>query len=235
MHKNGHWARFILLAGLLAAGTATAASSVESDLDRIMPLSLTDLINLPVVTASRQLETRDQTPSHILVITREQIRERRYRNLADLLEDLPGVDFMRGTKSSAYNNFSVQGHTGPNKLLVMLDGVRIGNPAGGNFPVAENLALYSARQVEVLFGPAAALYGADAVAVRRPHERCAVYGAFHGPVEIAGKEGEPVLREVLRHPHVLVAHALRAVVVHDHGAGGVFGKRGAEGVRAQCE
>ena len=100
MHKNGHWARFILLAGLLAAGTATAASSVESDLDRIMPLSLTDLINLPVVTASRQLETRDQTPSHILVITREQIRERRYRNLADLLEDLPGVDFMRGTKSS---------------------------------------------------------------------------------------------------------------------------------------
>jgi outer membrane receptor for ferrienterochelin and colicins len=164
MHKNGHWARFILLAGLLAAGTATAASSVESDLDRIMPLSLTDLINLPVVTASRQLETRDQTPSHILVITREQIRERRYRNLADLLEDLPGVDFMRGTKSSAYNNFSVQGHTGPNKLLVMLDGVRIGNPAGGNFPVAENLALYAARQVEVLFGPAAALYGADAVA-----------------------------------------------------------------------
>ncbi|OGB82180.1 MAG: TonB-dependent receptor [Burkholderiales bacterium RIFOXYD2_FULL_59_8] len=133
-------------------------------MDQLMPLSLLELINLPVVTASRQLETRDQTPSHILVFTREQIRERRYNNLADLLEDLPGVDFMRGTKSSAFNNLTVQGHSGPNKLLVMMDGVRIGNPAGGNFPIAENFALYPARQVEVLFGPAAALYGADAVA-----------------------------------------------------------------------
>ncbi len=164
MHKNKHWANPAMLSGLLLAGSAIAATSVESDLARIMPLSLTELINLPVVTASRQLETRDQTPSHILVITREQIRERRYRNLADLLEDLPGVDFMRGTKSSAFNNFSVQGHVGPNKLLVMMDGIRVGNPAGGNFPVAENFSLYATKQVEVLFGPAAALYGADAVA-----------------------------------------------------------------------
>jgi outer membrane receptor for ferrienterochelin and colicins len=84
--------------------------------------------------------------------------------LADLLEDMPGVDFQRGTKSSQYNQFSVQGYVGPNKLMIMLDGVRIGHPAGGNIPVAENLALYHAKQVEFLYGPAAALYGADAVA-----------------------------------------------------------------------
>ncbi len=163
-NKKPRLAHLVLIAGLQAWAAASATDLVPTDLDRLMPLSLMELINLPVVTASRQLETRDQTPAHILVFTREQIRERRYRNLADLLEDLPGVDFMRGTKSSAFNNFSVQGHVGPNKLLVMQDGVRIGNPAGGSFPVADNLALYAARQVEVLFGPAAALYGADAVA-----------------------------------------------------------------------
>lgn len=129
-----------------------------------MSLSLLELINLPVVTASRQSETRDQTPSHIVVVTRQQIRERRYKNLADLLEDMPGVNFQRGTKSSQYNQFVVQGYLGPNKLMIMLDGVRIGHPAGGNIPVAENLALYHAKQVEFLYGPAAALYGADAVA-----------------------------------------------------------------------
>lgn len=163
-----HTSRFVHIAAFLVfcqtAWAAGAGSSVAADVDQLMPLSLLELINLPVVTASRQLETRDQTPSHILVFTREQIRERRYNTLADLLEDLPGVDFMRGTKSSAFNNLTVQGHSGPNKLLVMMDGVRIGNPAGGNFPIAENFALYPARQVEVLFGPAAALYGADAVA-----------------------------------------------------------------------
>ena len=153
-----------LLAGLLPVGTAWSQVAAGSEVDSLATLSLAELMNLPVVTASRQMESRDQSPAHVLVFTREQIRERRYRNLADLLEDLPGVDFMRGTKSSAYNHFTVQGFAGPNRLLVLMDGVRVGNPAGGNFPVAENLALYAAKQVEVVYGPAAALYGADAVA-----------------------------------------------------------------------
>lgn len=137
--------------------------AADDDLSALLGLSLQELIDVPVVTASRQAETRDQTPAHITVITRQQIRERRYKNLADLLYDMPGVDFQRGTKTSQYNQFAVQGYVGPNKLLVMQDGVRIGHPGGGNFPIAENLALYQAKQVEILYGPAAALYGADAV------------------------------------------------------------------------
>ncbi|GAB1392747.1 hypothetical protein MASR1M60_09100 [Rhodocyclaceae bacterium] len=160
--KIAHWVA--LGCAAMSAPVAFAAAPAESELDKLMSLSLMELINIPVVTASRQSETRDQTPSHIVVVTREQIRDRRYKNLADLLEDMPGVDFQRGTKSSQYNQFSVQGHVGPNKLVIMLDGVRIGHPSGGNIPVAENLALYPARQVEFLYGPAAALYGADAVA-----------------------------------------------------------------------
>lgn len=147
----------MLLSAPTLAGQATA-------LEQLLPMSLDELIAIPVITASRHVENRDQTPAHLMVFTRDQIRERRYRNLADLLEDAPGVDFMRGTKSSAYNNFSLQGHVGPNKLMVLLDGVPVGNPAGGNFPLAENFSLFMARQVEVLYGPAAALYGADAVA-----------------------------------------------------------------------
>ncbi len=156
--------RIAALCACLVAAPALAGSHGSDELLRLAPLSLAELLAIPVVTASRQQENRAQTPAHIIVVTREQIRERRYRNLADLLEDLPGVDFMRGTKSSAYNYFSIQGHAGSTKLLILLDGVRIGHPAGGNVPVAENYALYHAKQVEVLYGPAAALYGADAVA-----------------------------------------------------------------------
>jgi len=152
----------LCLAALTICSPTWAAD--EADISHLLSLSLEDLINTPVVTASRQSEKRSQSPAHIIVVTRDQIRERRYRNLADLMEDLPGVDFMRGTKSSSYNNFSVQGYAGSNKLLVMLDGVRVGHPAGGTFPIAENFSLYPAKQVEILYGPAAALYGADAVA-----------------------------------------------------------------------
>jgi outer membrane receptor protein involved in Fe transport len=161
--KQMRLAQMTLLACLATGQQAHAAGSIEADLDRLIPLSLLELIGIPVVTASRQQESRDQTPSHVVVVTRAQIRERRYKNLADLLEDMPGVDFQRGTKSSQYNQFSIQGHVGPSRLVIMLDGVRIGHPAGGNIPVAENLALFHARQVEFLYGPAAALYGADAV------------------------------------------------------------------------
>lgn len=154
----------VILACLPHAPAAGADAPSETDLDQLMALSLTQLIETPIITASRQSETRDQTPSHIIVITREQIRERRYKNLADLLEDMPGVDFQRGTKSSQYNQMAVQGYLGPSRLVIMLDGVRIGHPAGGNLPIADNLALYHAKQVEFLYGPAAALYGADAVA-----------------------------------------------------------------------
>ena len=142
--------------------SAAANAAVEADVQALLPLSLDELFAVPVVTASRREESRDKTPAHIVVVTREQIRDRRYRNLADLLEDLPGVNFMRGTRSSIYNNFSVQGFNSNNKLLIMLDGVRIDHPAGGKLPIAENFPLYQAKQIEILYGPSAALYGADA-------------------------------------------------------------------------
>ncbi len=151
------------LLSLFGLAQGLGAEISEEELLRLAPLSLEELVNLPVVTASRQQEHQQNTPAHILVFTRQQIRERRYKNLSDLLEDLPGVDFMQGTKSSAYNNFSLQGYESSNKLLILLDGVRIGHPTGGRTAVAENFSLYMAERVEVLYGPAAALYGADAV------------------------------------------------------------------------
>ena len=143
MQKLNCLAAALALAGL-SCQPLWAHGSLELDAERLMGLSLQELIATPVVTASRQVETRDQTPAQIMVITREQIRERRYQSLADLMRDLPGVDWQSGTKSSQFNQFAVQGYVGPNKLLILMDGVRIGAPAGGNFPVANNLALYMA-------------------------------------------------------------------------------------------
>jgi outer membrane receptor protein involved in Fe transport len=155
----------IIALSLLAATLAGSPHAIAAEgVAELLPLSLEELIATPVVTASRRQEGREQTPAHIMVVTREQMRDRRYKNLADLLEDLPGVDFQRGTRSAAYNNFAFQGHLSNNKLLILLDGVRIDHPAGGKIPVAENFSLYFAKQVEVLYGPAAALYGADAFA-----------------------------------------------------------------------
>lgn len=90
--------RIGFLAGLLSL--PALANDELSRASALLDLSLAELINVPVTTASRKAASRDQTPAHIMVVTRQQIRERRYKNLADLLEDMPGVDFQRGTKTS---------------------------------------------------------------------------------------------------------------------------------------
>ena len=74
----------LALALCYCAKALAAAPSLE-DVQQLLDLSLEELIATPVVTASRQSETRDQTPAHVMVFTREQIRQRRYQNLADLL------------------------------------------------------------------------------------------------------------------------------------------------------
>ncbi len=150
---------------VMVTGVALAGEGAGEDaLNSLYPLSLDELVSTPVVTASRHSERRESTPAHIMVFTREQIRDRRYLSLADLLEDLPGVDFQRGTRSGQFNHFAFQGHLSNNKLLILLDGVRIDHPVGGKIAVADNFSLQFAQQVEVLYGPAAALYGADAFA-----------------------------------------------------------------------
>jgi outer membrane receptor protein involved in Fe transport len=192
----------ILALAVLASAQAGAADNVLP----LLPLSLDELIATPVITASRRAEARERTPAHIVVITREQMRDRRYKNLADLLEDLPGVDFQRGTRSTQYNHFVFQGHVSNNKLLILLDGVRIDHPAGGKIPVAENFSLYFAKQVEVLYGPAAALYGADAFAgviniitrkaADAPAGKVALGGGSFGSLEgdflVSGKLGDAI-------------------------------------------
>ena len=135
--RSGQFAAWLALFSLPAWSASPALSE-------LLPLSLDELMATPVVTASRKQESREQTPAHIMVYTREQIRERRYKSLADLLEDLPGVDFQRATRSAQYNHFAFQGHLSNNKLLILLDGVRIDHPAGGKIRVAENFSLHFA-------------------------------------------------------------------------------------------
>jgi outer membrane receptor protein involved in Fe transport len=152
----------------LAIATLLADSSIaraeELSLDALKNLSLEQLADVKIVTASRAEESIGDTPSTVIVISKQQIQQRRYTNLIDLMQDLPGVEIQRGTRSSQYNNISFHGHISNSKFLILQDGVRIDSPTGERIPVSDNYPLYHARQVEVVYGPAAALYGADAFA-----------------------------------------------------------------------
>ncbi|MCV6637788.1 TonB-dependent receptor [Candidatus Albibeggiatoa sp. nov. NOAA] len=128
----------------------------------LMHLSLEELFDVPIMTvttASRREEKITETPANIMVVTKQQIEQRRYVNLADLLQDLPSVDIQRFNDSERYHSIHFRGHE---KFLILQDGIRIDSPTGDTIPIADNFPLYHAKRVEIVYGPGAALYyGSD--------------------------------------------------------------------------
>jgi outer membrane cobalamin receptor len=49
-------------------------------------------------------------------------------------------------------------------FVILPDGMRISSPTNEPLPVLENFPLYLAKQIEVVYGPGSALYGADDMA-----------------------------------------------------------------------
>ncbi len=117
-----------------------------------------------VITATKTFQPSVEAPATIIVITKKQIKERGYNNLLDLMEDLPGVDLQNKAGEEWYNGVAVRGNNGKDKFIIMMDSYRVSSPTAENIPIAENFPLYNAKQVEIVFGPASALYGADAFA-----------------------------------------------------------------------
>ena len=146
-----------------AAALCCAASHADQhELREYLRMDLSDLMAVEVTTPSLLGETVHSAPGSVAVITRRQIRDRGYRDLSQLLGDLPGVDIHGYSDGTSFNRIALRGVTGNNKFLILQDGVRINSPTGEPIPVAGNFPLYHAHQVEVVFGPASAIYGADA-------------------------------------------------------------------------
>lgn len=155
-------ARFKLSALTLAMTLSPWVMADNSEEDDLFNISLEDLFNIEVVTASRSAESAGKAPGTIVVIPRQQMVDRGYRHLGDVLRALPGVDYGHAVSSVAHNRITIRGITGNNKFVVLQNGFRISSPTGESLPMLNNFSLYNIKQIEVVYGPASALYGADA-------------------------------------------------------------------------
>lgn len=155
--------RCLLLFSLLAPTTAISAREVETE--ELFSLDLASLMEIPVVTASRHPQKLWQAPAIVTVIEGEDMRRRGYRSIAEALARVPGfyvVDdgvgqyvVLRGVGSGQ------RSYARP--LKVMIDGQPLGLRSNANqFLGPELLPLSLVERIEVVRGPASALYGADA-------------------------------------------------------------------------
>jgi vitamin B12 transporter len=115
-----------------------------------------------VVTATRTPQALSSVLADMSVLEREDIQRSGAFGVADLLARLPGIEFARnggpGTSTSVFIRGSETRHT-----AVYIDGVRVDSQSTGG-AVWEQIPLDQIDRIEVLRGPAAAVYGSDAVA-----------------------------------------------------------------------
>lgn len=117
-----------------------------------------------VMTASLQPTRLSDAPATVYVVTAEDIAASGGNSLWDALRGVPGVDVM--TTRAWHGEVGIRGLNGPlnNRVLVLLDGKTVLN---GFFDFvtweAIPVALAEIDRIEVVLGPASALYGANAV------------------------------------------------------------------------
>ena len=123
------------------------------------------LLNVQVSTATKTSESVDDAPAVITVVTRDDIHRWGYRNVAEVLNRCVGF---YSVDDHIQPNVAVRGVTGglaaeSSVFKVMIDGRSVAyRTTSGNWLGAELIPLESIQQIEIIRGPASALYGADA-------------------------------------------------------------------------
>jgi len=128
-------------------------------------VSMEDLMDLQVYTASRKMEKILDTAAAISVITQDDIRRSGATSIPELLRMVPGV-YVQKIDANTWD-VSARAFTGSifaNKLLVMIDGRSVYSPLyGGVFWDVQDVVLEDIERIEVIRGPGGTLWGANAV------------------------------------------------------------------------
>lgn len=123
------------------------------------------VVNLPptIVTATPVPTPLDRIPAAVTVIDRQVIEERGYITLADALSAVPGMRVVQAGGMGQQASVFMRG-TASRHVLVLLDGVPINDPTdpNGAFNFGNEL-LGDIERVEVVRGPASAIYGSGAL------------------------------------------------------------------------
>jgi len=150
--------------GLALFATLGFAQQPDSAAQALKQLSIEQLMNLEVTSVSRRPERLSQTASAIQVITQDDIRRSGASSLAEALRLAPNLQVAQ--VDSRQWAISARGFssTTANKLLVLIDGRTVYTPLfSGVFWDAQLVPLGDIDRIEVISGPGATLWGANAV------------------------------------------------------------------------
>ncbi|WP_372765915.1 TonB-dependent receptor plug domain-containing protein [Pseudoalteromonas sp.] len=172
--------RFLLASAYFVFAPLLCASEYEDVFD----LSLNDLFELEITTASNRGEHIKNAPATVIVVSKEDIQNRGYESLDEIFLDLPGMEMIYTHGDSFFSNY-MRGYryTIGTPFLVMVDGVTVNSLYFNQVTQISSFPLTSIEQIEIVYGPASVIYGANAfmgvvnVITRKPQQSGASFTA----------------------------------------------------------
>lgn len=189
------------LAAVAAASTAVLMATAARA-DDVKPEADAVEVDKVTVTATRSEKALSKAPASVTVISGQEIEDGLIKDIKDLVRDEPGVSVRsapaRFTAAGASTGrdgnagFNIRGLEG-NRVLIIVDGVRVPDSfAFGAQSVGrgDHVDLDTLKSVEIVRGPASALYGSDGLAgsvsfiTKDPSDIVKAGGTFAGRARI---------------------------------------------------
>src|SRR5260221_928159 len=166
-HKTGpvlRAARIALAAFLSALLAGNAMAQDQKAVPDVTAMSMEDLMNMQVTSVSKRSQKVADAPAAIFVITQDDIRRSGATSIPEALRLAPGLEVARIDQNKwAIGSRGLHGRF-DNKLLVLIDGRSVYTPLfSGVYWNVEDVMLEDVDRIEVIRGPGATLWGANAV------------------------------------------------------------------------
>jgi iron complex outermembrane recepter protein len=154
------FARTVFTTLLLLGATAVAFAADESEVRQLSGLSLAELSRVEVTSVSKHAQTLGASPASVYVITREEILRAGAHTIPEALRLAPNLlvaesrGFIGDPATQAFAN----------QILILIDGRSVYSPLfSGVFYDQLDVMLDDVDRIEVISGPGATLWGANAM------------------------------------------------------------------------
>ena len=146
---------FLLLLSMLLLVTTVSAQmgndSTQIEIDEVVILA--NRIQLPASENSRTIN----------IITRQQIESAPVQSVAQVLQYVAGIDVRQRGVHGVQADVSIRGGTF-DQVLILINGIKMADPQTGHHSLNLPLNMDNIERIEILKGPAARIFGANAFA-----------------------------------------------------------------------
>jgi len=159
----------VVMVALVLLMVGAVCSAVASDTEPPLPddltqLSLEDLMDIEITSVAKKAQKLSEAAAAVFVVTQEDIRRTGATSIPEALRMVPGLQVARIDANKWA--ITARGYNGrfSNKLLVLMDGRSVYTPLfSGVYWDMKDTLIEDIDRIEVIRGPGAALWGANAV------------------------------------------------------------------------